>query len=64
MGHVVGLKICVLTLFCILKHNPSCARPRRSARGSNGPRGVISAYRSSRSKMFSLKPKPMCVRTR
>jgi len=59
MGHVVGLKMCVLTLFCILKR-PLCARPRRSARGSNGPKGTLSAYGSSTSKIFSLNLRP-CV---
>ena len=37
-------------------NNPFCIRPRLPARGSFGPRGVLSALG------VSFKPKPMCVR--
>jgi len=56
MGHVVGQKICVLTLSYMLNVTP-CVRPRQLARGRNKPRGALSAYESSTSK---LNPSP-CV---
>ena len=53
LGQVDGLKMCVNS-FLYTSRNLSCARPRRSTKGSNGPRGALSAYGSTTSKQFSL----------
>jgi len=54
MGHVVGLKICVLTSFYMLNVTPY-VWPRQSARGRTRPRCALSTYGSTTSK---LKPSP------